>query len=35
MSVYYAVGLFGYAVPDSVCVAGIVKMKYVENLCDS
>jgi len=35
MSFYYSVGLSGYAVPDSVCVAGIVKMRYVENLCDS
>jgi hypothetical protein len=35
MSVYYAVGLSGYAVPDIVSIAGIVKKKYVENLCDS
>ena len=35
MSFYYAVELSGYAVPDSVCIAGIVKMIYVENLCDS
>ena len=35
MSFYYAARLFGYAVPDSVCEAGIVKMRYVKNLCDS
>ena len=35
MSFYYAVRLSGYAVPDGVCVVGIVKMRYVENLCDS
>jgi hypothetical protein len=35
MGFHYAVGASGYAVPDSVCVAGIVKMRYVKNLCDS
>lgn len=35
MSFYYTIKLSGYAVPDNVCVAGIVKMKYVEDLCDS
>ena len=34
MGFYYAIRLSGYAVPDSVCVAGIVKMRNVENLCD-
>lgn len=35
MGFYYAVRLSGCAVLDNVCVAGIVKMRYVENLCDS
>ena len=35
MGFYYAVELSGYAVPDSVWVAGLVKMRNVENLCDS
>lgn len=35
MILYYAEILSEYAVPDSVCIAGIEKMKYVKNLCDS
>ena len=35
MNFYYDEMVSRHVVPDSVCLASIVKMRYAKNLCDS